>query len=84
MATYAKLSLGAGGGIIDRRKQSKQEGDAHVIFALGGTGDDVAKETKKKVYKRIRSDDPDACDRNGCDHRSRIYGNLKGFLSESS
>lgn len=60
MATYAKLSLGAGGGIIDRRKQSKQEGDAHVIFALGGTGGDVAKETKKKVYKRIRSDDPDA------------------------
>lgn len=57
---YEKLLLTAGGGIIDRMQQSEQDGNATLAIGLGGTGIDCLRNLKRKMYNRIKPDDPDA------------------------
>lgn len=60
MATYGRLLINAGGGIIDRGMQSEQEPDATVIIGLGGTGTDAVMRVKREVYRQLKPDDVDA------------------------
>ena len=61
MATYPRLLLTAGGGIISRTQQADQvKNTASIIIGLGGTGIDCIKEVKKSVYERLKPDDPTA------------------------
>lgn len=59
MANYASLLIGAGGGVIDRRKQSERQPGATVIIGLGGTGSDAVVRLKKEIHKQLRADDVD-------------------------
>lgn len=54
---YKKLSIAAGGGIIDHFQQADQEECANVFIGLGGTGISCLKEVKKQVYNRLKPDD---------------------------
>ncbi len=56
MATYGRLLISAGGGIIDRGKQSAQESGATVVIGLGGTGTDAVMRLKREVFKQIQPD----------------------------
>ncbi len=60
MATYGQLLIDAGGGIIDRGRQSDRQEGASVILGLGGTGADAVIKLKQEVYKQLRPDDTDA------------------------
>lgn len=60
MATYGQLLIDAGGGIIDRGRQSDRQDGASVILGLGGTGADAVIKLKQEVYKQLRPDDADA------------------------
>lgn len=60
MATYGQLLIDAGGGIIDRGKQSDRQDGASVILGLGGTGSDAVIKLKQEVYKQLKPDDADA------------------------
>ncbi len=60
MATYGQLLIDAGGGIIDRGKQSDRQDGASVIIGLGGTGSDAVMKLKQEVYKQLKPDDTDA------------------------
>ena len=60
MATYGQLLIDAGGGIIDRGKQSDRQDGASVIIGLGGTGSDAVIKLKQEVYKQLKPDDTDA------------------------
>lgn len=60
MATYGQLLIDAGGGIIDRGKQSDRKDGASVILGLGGTGADAVIKLKQEVHKQLRPDDADA------------------------
>lgn len=60
MATYGQLLIDAGGGIIDRGKQSDRQDGASVIIGLGGTGSDAVIKLKHEVYKQLKPDDTDA------------------------
>ncbi len=53
---YKKLSIAAGGGIIDQYQQAEQEECANVFIGLGGTGISCLKEVKKQVYNRLKPD----------------------------
>lgn len=59
MATYEKLLLSAGGGIISVAQQADQvEKTASILIGLGGTGIDCLKEVKSSVLERLRPDNP--------------------------
>ena len=60
MATYSQLLIDSGSGIVDRRKQSKQEDGATLIIGLGGTGGDLLIKLKHEVYKQMQPDDLEA------------------------
>lgn len=60
MATYGQLLVDAGGGIIDRHKQSDRQDGASVIIGLGGTGADAVSKLKKEVYRQLKPDNADA------------------------
>ncbi len=60
MATYGQLLVDVGGGVVDRRKQSKQQDGATLIIGLGGTGTDAVIKIKKEVYKQLQPDDLDS------------------------
>ena len=61
MATYPRLLLTTGGGIISRTQQADQvKNTASIIIGLGGTGIDCIKEVKKSVYERLKPDDSNA------------------------
>lgn len=60
MATYGQLLIDAGGGVIDRGRQSDRQDGASVIIGLGGTGSDAVMKLKQEVYKQLRPDDVDA------------------------
>ena len=60
MATYGQLLIDAGGGIIDRGRQSDRQDGASVILGLGGTGADAVIQLKQEVYKQLQPDDADA------------------------
>ncbi len=64
---YKKLSIAAGGGIIDQYQQAEQEECANVFIGLGGTGISCLKEVKKQVYNRLKPD-PDSGDVPRYDH----------------
>lgn len=54
---YKKLSIAAGGGIIDQINQVDQDDCANIIIGLGGTGIECLKKIKQEVYNRIKPDD---------------------------
>lgn len=61
MATYSKLLLSTGGGIISQTQQAEQvQNTASVLIGLGGTGVDCIAEIKKAVRERLKPDDVDA------------------------
>lgn len=60
MATYGQLLLDAGGGVIDRGKQSDRQEGATVVIGLGGTGTDAVLRLKREMFKQLKSDDPEA------------------------
>ncbi|MDE7313263.1 MAG: tubulin-like doman-containing protein [Eubacterium sp.] len=60
MATYGQLLIDAGGGIVDRGRQSDRQDGASVIIGLGGTGADAVIKLKQEIYKQLRPDDADA------------------------
>ena len=61
MATYSKLLLSTGGGIISQIQQAEQvEHTATLLIGLGGTGIDCLTEIKKAVRERLQPDNPDA------------------------
>ena len=62
---YKKLSIAAGGGIIDQYQQAEQEECANIFIGLGGTGISCLKEVKKQVYNRLKPD-PDSGDAADC------------------
>ena len=51
MATYGQLLIDAGGGIVDRGRQSDRQDGASVMIGLGGTGADAVIKLKQEVYK---------------------------------
>lgn len=57
---YKRLLLAEGGGVIEAAQQAEQEDCAVVAIGLGGTGVDCLRNLKRKVYNRIKPDDPDA------------------------
>ena len=61
MATYSKLLLSQGGGIISPKQQGEQvKNTATILIGLGGTGLDCLKSIKVAVRERLRPDDPEA------------------------
>lgn len=60
MATYGQLLIDAGGGIIDRGKQSDRQDGATVIIGLGGTGTDALMKLKKEIYRQLKPDNENA------------------------
>ena len=60
MATYGQLLIDAGGGIVDRGRQSDRQDGASVMIGLGGTGADAVIKLKQEVYKQLRPDDAEA------------------------
>ena len=58
MAMYENLLLSAGGGIVDRVLQCAQDDFAVLAIGLGGTGIDCLRTLKKRVYERLRPDNP--------------------------
>ena len=61
MATYSKLLLSTGGGIISQIQQAEQvENTATIFIGIGGTGIDCLTEVKKAVRERLQPDDPQA------------------------
>ncbi|MFG6392588.1 MAG: tubulin-like doman-containing protein [Lachnospiraceae bacterium] len=60
MATYGQLLIDAGGGIVDRGKQSERQEGASVIIGLGGTGSDAVMQLKREVYRQLKPDNTDA------------------------
>ena len=61
MATYRKLSLDSGGGIVSRDQQADQvKHTATILIGLGGTGVDALRTIKTQVYSRLKPDDPKA------------------------
>ncbi len=60
MAVYGQLLVDAGGGIIDRTKQSEKQDGATLIIGLGGTGTDAVIKIKKEMYKQLKPDDEKA------------------------
>ena len=60
MATYDRLSVSAGGGILNDMKKSDRQDDATLCIGLGGTGKDALKKLKKEVFRRLKPDDPDS------------------------
>ena len=60
MATYGQLLIDAGGGIVDRSKQSEKQDGATLIIGLGGTGTDAVIKIKKEMYKQLKPDDESA------------------------
>lgn len=75
MATYDRLSVGAGGGIMNELKKSARQDEATLCIGLGGTGKDALKKLKREVYKRLKADDPDAS--------VPTYKNIKFLLIDS-
>lgn len=75
MATYDRLSVGAGGGIINDLKKSARQDEATLCIGLGGTGKDALKKLKYEVYKRLKADDPDSA--------VPTYKNIKFLLIDS-
>lgn len=75
MATYNRLLVGAGGGIINKSQQSEREPDATICIGLGGTGGDALKKLKREVYKRLKPDDTDS--------PVPTYKNIKFLLIDS-
>ena len=47
MATYDRLSVSAGGGILNDMKKSDRQDDATLCIGLGGTGKDALKKFEK-------------------------------------
>lgn len=75
MATYDRLSVSAGGGILNDMKKSDRQDDATICIGLGGTGKDALKKLKKEVYRRLKPDNPDS--------PVPSYGNIKFLLIDS-
>ncbi len=75
MATYDRLLVSTGGGILNDSKKSDRQEDATICIGLGGTGKDALKKLKKEVYKRLKPDDP----------KSSVptYRNIKFLLVDS-
>ncbi len=75
MATYDRLSVGAGGGILNDTKKSDRQSDATICIGLGGTGKDALKKLKKEVYRRLKPDELDS--------PIPTYKNIKFLLIDS-
>lgn len=60
MATYDRLSVSAGGGILNDLKKSERQDEATICIGLGGTGKDALKKLKYEVHKRLKPDNPDS------------------------
>ena len=61
MASYARLLLSAGGGIISALQQAEQaRNTASVLIGLGGTGVHCIRTIKTQVYDRLKPDIPGA------------------------
>lgn len=57
---YQSLLLSTGGGIISNAQKSKQDDAPVLVIGVGGTGAKALDTLKKKVYKQLEADDPDA------------------------
>ena len=75
MATYDRLSVSAGGGIMNDMKKSDRQDDATLCIGLGGTGKDALKKLKKEVYRRLKPDDPES--------PVPFYGSIRFLLIDS-
>lgn len=75
MATYDRLSVAAGGGIMNDLKKSARQDEATLCIGLGGTGKDALKKLKYEVYKRLQPDNPDSA--------VPVYRNIKYLLIDS-
>lgn len=75
MATYDRLSVSAGGGIMNDMKKSDRQDDATLCIGLGGTGKDALKKLKKEVYRRLKPDDPES--------PIPFYGSIRFLLIDS-
>ena len=60
MAIYKRLSVAAGGGVIDNFHKAQGTDALNICIGLGGTGADMIKALKKEVYSHIRPDDESA------------------------
>ena len=60
MASYSRLLLSCGGGVIDHAKQAERQDGATLVIGLGGTGSDAVMELKKEVFKQLKPDDEQA------------------------
>ncbi|MBR0283473.1 MAG: hypothetical protein IJQ81_18080 [Oscillibacter sp.] len=59
MATYSKLLLSTGGGIISTGQQAEQtQNTASILIGLGGTGVHCIRTIKTQVYDRLKPDNP--------------------------
>ena len=54
---YQKLLISAGGGIISKEQQAKQDECATIAIGLGGTGISCLRTLKKEIYTRVQPDD---------------------------
>ena len=75
MAIYNRLSVGAGGGVINNFQKSERQPDATICIGLGGTGSDAIKKLKREVYKRLKPDDENS--------PIPAYKNIKYLLIDS-
>lgn len=75
MAIYNRLSVGAGGGVINNFQKSERQPDATICIGLGGTGSDAIKKLKREVYKRLKPDDENS--------PIPTYKNIKYLLIDS-
>lgn len=57
---YQSLLLSTGGGIISNAQKSKQDDAPVLVIGVGGTGAKALDTLKKKVYKQLEADDPQA------------------------
>ena len=61
MATYSRLLLSTGGGIISTGQQADQaQNTASILIGLGGTGVHCIRTIKTQVYDRLKADNPGA------------------------
>ena len=59
MATYSRLLLSTGGGIISTGQQADQaQNTASILIGLGGTGVHCIRTIKTQVYDRLKADLP--------------------------
>ena len=75
MAIYKRLSVDAGGGIIDNFHKAQSANALNICIGLGGTGADAIRTLKKEVYRHIKPDDENSS--------IPTYKNIKYLLIDS-